>query len=602
MQQQIIIMNSGSETSQLPTTRPAPQLVFDDGSRAITENATAVSAAEHDVTSSKHRRGDRGTLSIRDYYEIDRLVEQVQALIKTTAAEYNDNNDDNDDTKRQTQRDGWKFRIALQFPDESLRDAPQVCWELEQALLGEEKEEEEDAVLVFCLGDTTYAPCCPDKVAAAHLQADCILHFGHACLSATTTTTCRDIPVLYSFGRQEMMVEECVLAVSEQIQQDKVKRILLLYEVQYAHAMSELQQRLVQQEDLLLGVEVGQIPAAAAAAAAAANVGRSSSCEPAADIAEQNSNHEVTKQDSIPKLTPEAFVVGGLELPNTMDFSASDSVALLFIGSDTSRQYLNIMLRFLSNSGIQHFWNWNPNDNLLSTTPSPSFQRKLNRRFYLVQKAKQCAVFGILVANLSDTHMRTVVQALRQLLEDHGRDSYVFVVGKINPAKLANFAEIECFILVACPEHSLLEDDREFSTPILTPLEVSMALGVTGWGSVPYSLDRLDFLDHAAVSSAATTRPSQSNLQDDDDVDSDDAPYFSLVTGRFESAPIRQREEKETDLSALPGKGQLTAYHSAAADFLKQREYKGLEVQAGSTQAQSAVKGHEGIASNYGEK
>ena len=34
---------------------------------------------------------------------------------------------------------------------------------------------------------------------------------------------------------------------------------------------------------------------------------------------------------------------------------------------------------------------------------------------------------------------------------------YTFVVGKINPAKLSNFAEIECFVMVACPEHSLLQ-------------------------------------------------------------------------------------------------------------------------------------------------
>ena len=34
-------------------------------------------------------------------------------------------------------------------------------------------------------------------------------------------------------------------------------------------------------------------------------------------------------------------------------------------------------------------------------------------------------------------------------------------MGKLNPAKLANFLEIEAFVLVACPENSVL-DAKEF--------------------------------------------------------------------------------------------------------------------------------------------
>lgn len=30
-------------------------------------------------------------------------------------------------------------------------------------------------------------------------------------------------------------------------------------------------------------------------------------------------------------------------------------------------------------------------------------------------------------------------------------------VGKLNPAKLANFMEVECFVLVACPENTLID-------------------------------------------------------------------------------------------------------------------------------------------------
>lgn len=191
--------------------------------------------------------------------------------------------------------------------------------------------------------------------------------------------------------------------------------------------------------------------------------------------------------------------------------------------------------------------------------------------------------------------MRSVVTSLRKVLEREGRTSYTFVVGKINPAKLANFPEVDCFILVACPEHSLLEDDREFPIPVITPMEMSMALGLLEWGAVQYSLDTQDYLALASLAPETDTK----NGHDDDD-DDGDAPFYSLVTGRYESAPAK--EEAATDLTVLPGQGKLTAYHSAAADFLKQREYQGLEVQAGSTEVHAAIKGQQGIASDYGDR
>ena len=35
--------------------------------------------------------------------------------------------------------------------------------------------------------------------------------------------------------------------------------------------------------------------------------------------------------------------------------------------------------------------------------------------------------------------------------------TYIFSVGKINVAKLANFMEIDIFVLIACPENTLLD-------------------------------------------------------------------------------------------------------------------------------------------------
>jgi diphthamide biosynthesis protein 2 len=283
------------------------------------------------------------------------------------------------------------------------------------------------------------------------------------------------------------------------------------------------------------------------------------------------------------------FTVGGLQLPADFDWS---TFTLVFIGDQSSRQFLNIMLRFLaSRQQPQGYWVYH--NNLLEDELDVSFQRMLNRRFYLVQKARAALVFGILIANFSDPRVQTVVTSLRKLLDDNGRTSYTISVGKVAPAKLANFAEIECFVMVACTEHALLENDREFHTPVLTPWELAIALNVTEWGE--YSLDMNDYLKVTGPGLKMTNDIGQSGLSDDDH----DAPYFSLVTGQYDSAPSKQSET--IDLQFLPGQGQILKYKSVAADFLKSREYQGLEANLGTTQAQPAIPGQSGIASDYGK-
>jgi diphthamide biosynthesis enzyme Dph1/Dph2-like protein len=68
------------------------------------------------------------------------------------------------------------IRVALYFPDDVLGDSPDVCWLLEVALAPELPGTYPP--LVFCLGDSTpVGACCPDEVAALHLDADVLVHF-----------------------------------------------------------------------------------------------------------------------------------------------------------------------------------------------------------------------------------------------------------------------------------------------------------------------------------------------------------------------------------------------------------------------------------------
>ena len=535
------------------TQRAAPQLLFDDGSRAIQED---------EVQADPMAAARDPSIPVHEYYEIERLVKELHELREAS-----------DPAK-------WRNRIALQFPDELLIDAPEVCWEFEQSL--------PDA-LVFVLGDTTYQSCCPDVVAAQHLDADCIIHYGHACLSHST------LPVLYSFGRQPISIEKMVQAVASQKQQDgATNNLLLLYEVKYAHAIEKLKNAL---ESVFETVIMGRIPKSHAKTVSTCGpsaCGCSTTASASSATESKPSENDIPVKD--PEPSPRSMTLGGLEIPPCDNWVET---TLLFIGQDeASRPLQNIMLRFLTDPehAPKAYWTWNPSIETLSTQVSPKLSRILSRRFYLVQKAKLAKIFGILVANPSDQTTRPVVQHLQALLQVHGAAQYNFMVGKINPNKLANFAEVDAYCLVACPEHALLENERsDYATPILTPLEVAMALGGIEWGTLPYSLDANDFLRETA--NIVKTSADKTAEADDDS----DAPYFNPVTGRFESSDVK-KEDEPTDLNALPGKGQLTTYQSAAADFLKQRAYQGLTVDAGETAVQAAVPGQQGIASDYGNR
>jgi diphthamide biosynthesis protein 2 len=131
----------------------------------------------------------------------------------------------------------------------------------------------------------------------------------------------------------------------------------------------------------------------------------------------------------------------------------------------------------------------------------------------------------------------------------------------------------------------LLSDEREYHVPVITPLELEIALDNMTWGAQSYSLDCQDVLEYM---------PNNEKTEEEDD----DAPYFSLVTGKYTQRSTSR--DTPMDLENLPGRGQVTAYKSEAANFLKKREYQGLTTMAGETDAKAAIQGQRGIASDYG--
>ncbi|XP_041064914.1 2-(3-amino-3-carboxypropyl)histidine synthase subunit 2 isoform X2 [Carcharodon carcharias] len=122
---------------------------------------------------------------------------------------------------------GFK-KVALQFPDELLTDAPAIVSKLEKNTTAK----------LFILGDTSYGSCCVDEVAAEHLEADSIVHYGRACLSPS-----RRLPVMYVFGQKPVDVHQCA-ASFRVLYPDKYTHVIILCDVIYSYVVEELQQLL----------------------------------------------------------------------------------------------------------------------------------------------------------------------------------------------------------------------------------------------------------------------------------------------------------------------------------------------------------------------
>lgn len=415
-------------------------------------------------------------------------------------------------------------RIALQFPDSLLPDAPFVMTWLQKRI--------PESKLLFILGDTSYGSCCVDEVAAQHLAADLVIHFGPACRSATTF-----LPVYYVFGRYPIETDDCVDKIATHIDQEQPPcTIILLHDPRYLHAMVQIQTQLGQRLSgrVLLG-----------------------------SMAREYSPNSENEAEAGLKL-------GNQMIPN--DAQLDPSTIVVYIGSPSAQQFINILLRCNENKCLLY----NPLENVCTT--AKDLNRTLMRRYYLVQKAKEAEIVGILVGTLGVKHYMETVNALRQQINASGRKSYLFVVGKINVPKLANFAEIDVFVIVACPENTMI-DCKEFYKPIVTPYELNLALNNDREWTGEYRLDFQDILP--TLLEPMTQEPE---------------PYFSLITGTLTSSskasPVQLAYEDN-------GCSELTKYTSAAGDFLQQRQYQGLDARIGQDTPHEAQPGAFGIARGY---
>jgi len=420
----------------------------------------------------------------------------------------------------------WK-RIALQFPDHLLVDAPRVYQELARGLrrglrvettqttkeatelntsLNRVVEGVQNASLtstvdeveeLFILADTSYGACCVDEVAAEHSDSDVVVHYGRSCLSPTAR-----LPVIYVFTKPSLDLDSICQSFSETYQ-DHNQKIILMADIPFQDYLPEIAKRLKSERYTNIFV-TGIVH----------------------DVASPLPNR------TMPPGTAE-------------DVSVLSDYSLFHVSDPPSSLLLTISSRV---SSIYIYPTRNTDAATATTTGllSTSTSALLRRRYALLTRLTTAPVIGILVNTLSVASYMTILAHLKAMIAAAGKKSYTFVVGKVNAAKVANFAEVGGWVVIGCWESSLF-DSSDFWKPVVTPWELELALKQddervwTGhWRSDFGALLEIAKGANGGLRASDTTQVTESTSEPrvgEDDISDDESapPEFDLRTGRYVS-------------------------------------------------------------------
>ncbi|GJV70508.1 2-(3-amino-3-carboxypropyl)histidine synthase subunit 2, partial [Tanacetum coccineum] len=235
-------------------------------------------------------------------------------------------------------------------------------------------------------------------------------------------------------------------------------------------------------------------------------------------------------------------------------------------------------------------------ENQLSTDTSQQ-RRILKRRYYLVEKAKDASIVGILVGTLGVAGYLNMIHQIKEMITRAGKKAYMLVMGKPNPSKLANFPECNVFIYISCAQTALL-DSKDFLAPVITPFEAILAFNRGSEWTGKYVMEFQDVVVSTPVGTKITEKEARfsfiqggyiedPDLQDADEEDED----ATLALANMTQKALKKADD---DIKTI-AKG--TA--KSGAEFFATRSFQGLDINSNSNAPEPFIIGRTGKASGY---
>ncbi|QLL32384.1 hypothetical protein HG536_0C05530 [Torulaspora globosa] len=470
-----------------------------------------------------------------------------------------------------------QFRhITLQFPDSLVQDSSLIVQSLQEKLdlscSGVKRK-------IWTLADTAYSACCVDEVASEHVKGDLVIHFGDACLNAV-----QSLPVLYAFGKPYLDLPQ-IISKFKDVHKDKEAKICLMADAPYSYGLAPLCDALEKDgfqnilyaiiDDSLAGNNAVILHQSSLRTRSYKEVGR------LGNRVLVTNNNEIEPLDATNKVLRDDYALFHITIPQDPH--------LLFL----TTQFNSIAL-------------YDPSSGSINEGPFPS----LMKRYRNMHIARTAGCIGILVNTLSLKNTKEMINTLIRLIHSKGKKHYLFVVGKPNVAKLANFEPIEVWCILGCGQSGIILDQyNEFYKPIITPYELTMALqeDVTWTGQWMVGFSEV----LAAIEEDVQDEQSSSGSAEDPD-----QPEFDAVTGKYVSTarPLRQirhleigdsEEETSTSLiQSVSGGVLIKGTVSTAAAQMQNRQWQGLGSDFASQShyeedGATVEEGISGVASSY---
>ena len=102
---------------------------------------------------------------------------------------------------------------------------------------------------------------------------------------------------------------------------------------------------------------------------------------------------------------------------------------------------------------------------VISAYESPLFRK----RIAMIEKARQCENFGIVVSTKRGQYRRRDAESVRKILSDEGKGCQLIFTKEISPSMLMDF-DFDAYVIAACPRIAI-DDAGLFETPVLTVKE-----------------------------------------------------------------------------------------------------------------------------------
>lgn len=314
--------------------------------------------------------------------------------------------------KQEIKRFGAK-RVLLQMPEGLKPKAPTIAKIIESC-----------GALAVISADPCYGACDLAVAEAQDLEADLIVHFGHASFLKKSP-----VPTLYVEARAGVSVEAAVLAALPLLRD--YGKIGLAASVQHLDKLNQAKQILEEAGKMVAVGDSKQVPYA----------GQALGC---------NYSNVTVIADEV-----DAFLFLGGGLFHALGIALSTAKPTIIADPYDNRAF----------------------------SVNEEAQRMVKQRFASIQQAKTAKAFGVFVGLKPGQKHLDAAMKVKAQAQKHGLEAFLLAAREVTPETLLEFPTIDAYVNTACPRISM-EAPGKFGKPVLTVNEFLVVIGEVSWESL----------------------------------------------------------------------------------------------------------------------